>query len=372
VICLQAYQRFGLSTSMLVLVPFWGGLHMAVAQADAGAYTGRVFVDASMGDDNNSGLAAKAAVASIRRGIDLAQAGATVVVAPGTYREAVTMKEGVDLQGSGPETTIMDGRRSPAVVRGASHCRIEGFTITGYCDYDIHGVYCEDVNDFVISHNVIKENTSSGIFTLRSSIVACNNLVTNNRCAGIFVTYGSPNASLILNNTLRGNQNEADIALWLGARAVVANNILDDIDLNENTEDAAMLQYNDILAQPVQGSDISVDPLFADPDKGDYHLKSQAGRWDPAARTWVKDDVTSPCIDAGDPNDPVGSEPFPNGGRVNMGAYGGTAEASRSWFGKPTCETVVAGDINGDCRVDFIDMQILASHWLQDAHSRNR
>lgn len=42
------------------------------------------------------------------------------------------------------------------------------------------------------------------------------------------------------------------------------------------------------------------------------------------------DDVTSPCIDAGDPNSPVGDEPMPNGGRVNMGAYGGTAEASKS------------------------------------------
>jgi hypothetical protein len=63
---------------------------------------------------------------------------------------------------------------------------------------------------------------------------------------------------------------------------------------------------------------------------GDYHLKSQAGRWDPVSKSWVKDDVTSSCIDAGDPNSPVGDEPQPNGGRINMGAYGGTAEASMS------------------------------------------
>jgi hypothetical protein len=63
---------------------------------------------------------------------------------------------------------------------------------------------------------------------------------------------------------------------------------------------------------------------------GDYHLKSQAGRWDPVSKSWVVDVVTSPCIDAGDPNNPIGSEPFPNGGRINMGAYGGTAEASKS------------------------------------------
>ncbi|MBN1507997.1 MAG: hypothetical protein JW955_14185, partial [Sedimentisphaerales bacterium] len=63
---------------------------------------------------------------------------------------------------------------------------------------------------------------------------------------------------------------------------------------------------------------------------GDYHMKSLAGRWDPNQQRWVMDDVSSPCIDAGDPNTPVGEEPQPNGGRVNLGAYGGTAEASKS------------------------------------------
>ncbi len=67
------------------------------------------------------------------------------------------------------------------------------------------------------------------------------------------------------------------------------------------------------------------DDLFIE---GDYHLKSRAGRWDPAA--WVQDDVTSTCVDAGDPATPFEDEPRPNGSRVNMGFYGGTAEASKS------------------------------------------
>jgi hypothetical protein len=98
---------------------------------------------------------------------------------------------------------------------------------------------------------------------------------------------------------------------------------------------------------------------------GDYHLKSQAGRWERDGRSWVKDDVTSLCIDAGDVGAPVGREPFPNGGVVNMGAYGGTAEASKSYFGEPVCDTIVAGDINGDCKVDFADFEIFALHWLE-------
>jgi hypothetical protein len=140
---------------------------------------------------------------------------------------------------------------------------------------------------------------------------------------------------------------------------------------------------------------ISADPCFASPGywdpngtpedanddfwvDGDYHLKSQAGRWQPAEisnfgfrtsnlpqGTWVKDDATSPCIDAGDPASPIGFEPFPNGGIVNMGAYGGTPEASKSYFGGPVCETIVAGDINGDCKVDFKDFSFIALHWLE-------
>jgi len=71
---------------------------------------------------------------------------------------------------------------------------------------------------------------------------------------------------------------------------------------------------------------ISVDPLFADAANSDFHLKSQSGRWN--GITWVKDDVTSQCIDAGDPGDDYSNEPSPNGNRINIGVYGNTAEAS--------------------------------------------
>jgi hypothetical protein len=142
---------------------------------------------------------------------------------------------------------------------------------------------------------------------------------------------------------------------------------------------------NDPRNAVVWGEDnVDVVPLFAlrgywdlngtadDPNddfwvEGDYHLKSQAGRWDPTSESWVVDEVTSPCIDAGDPNSPIGLEPFPNGGRINMGAYGGTIEASKSYFGGPPCETIMAGDINGDCKVDITDLMILVNHWHEDA-----
>ena len=117
---------------------------------------------------------------------------------------------------------------------------------------------------------------------------------------------------------------------------------------NNNGSTISITHSNVQGSWPGQGN-IDLDPCFCHPAAGDYHLLSG-----------------SPCIDAGDPMSPIGHEPFPNGGIVNMGAYGGTAEASKSYFGEPPCETIVAGDINGDCIVDFKDFRLLALHWLAE------
>jgi hypothetical protein len=126
------------------------------------------------------------------------------------------------------------------------------------------------------------------------------------------------------------------------------------------------ITYSDVQDGWADEGNLNKDPCFADPINNDYHLKSQAGRWDANDGRWTIDEVTSPCIDAGDPFSPIGLEPFPNGGIVNMGAYGGTAEASKSYFNKPPCELIVAGDINGDCEIDFRDFFFVALHWLED------
>ncbi len=87
------------------------------------------------------------------------------------------------------------------------------------------------------------------------------------------------------------------------------------------TEGTASVEWNE--------RNITNDPLFA--ATGDVHLRSRGGRWDNAVQEWVEDDDISPCIDAGDPEDAVGDETRPNGNRINMGAYGRTARASRTW-----------------------------------------
>ena len=98
----------------------------------------------------------------------------------------------------------------------------------------------------------------------------------------------------------------------------------------EEIKGSASVSYSDVQGGWPGEGNIDAAPYFVDPDNGDYHLRSQAGRWDPNSESWVIDDTSSPCIDAGDPNDPVGLERFSNGDRINMGAYGGTPEASLS------------------------------------------
>ena len=105
-------------------------------------------------------------------------------------------------------------------------------------------------------------------------------------------------------------------------------------EICNNDRSIITISYSDVDGGWPGEGNLQADPLFADPNSGDYHLRSQAGRWDPTTQSWVLDDITSPCIDAGDPNTPIGDEPSPNGLSINMGNYGGTSEASLSVAGQ--------------------------------------
>ncbi|MGB9131303.1 MAG: disaggregatase related repeat-containing protein [Methanosarcina sp.] len=75
-------------------------------------------------------------------------------------------------------------------------------------------------------------------------------------------------------------------------------------------------------------TDIYVNPLFANQKNHDYHLKSSSGRWN--GNIWIKDNLSSPCIDAGYPSSAYSYEPENNGDRINIGKYGNTIYASKS------------------------------------------
>ncbi|MBP7051475.1 MAG: right-handed parallel beta-helix repeat-containing protein [Phycisphaerae bacterium] len=94
---------------------------------------------------------------------------------------------------------------------------------------------------------------------------------------------------------------------------------------------------------------------------GDYHLQSEIGRWDANERSWVVDSQTSRCIDAGDPSSTWAAELWPHGRRINLGAYGGTAQASMS-----SSDAGLATDLDSDGSVGAPDLMLLAESWLTD------
>ncbi len=90
--------------------------------------------------------------------------------------------------------------------------------------------------------------------------------------------------------------------------------------------------------------------------------RSQRGRYWPEHDVWVLDQVTSPCVDAGDPAADFSCEPTPNGGRLNIGAHGGTAYAEMS-------EMSVRSDVNGDGSTDANDLQLFLDLWNRQSQS---
>jgi parallel beta-helix repeat protein len=252
--------------------------------------------------------------------------------------------------------TVINGSSRAVTFSGGEDINsiLRGFTITGANN----GIYCTEATP-VIADCTITGNTNAGIKLYSSgnpTITGCS--IIANGGAGIemhsrksarytFYNYPQISNSIIAKNFLQGifggvpTITNCTIVENIqggiyGSRPAVTNSI---IYFNGNTqiaESTATVTYSDVQGSWPGLGNIDEDPLFVslywissnNTDAGDYHLKSQAGRWDLGSQTWVQDNVTSPCIDKGDPASPVGNEPVPNGGIINMGAYGGTAQAS--------------------------------------------
>ena len=78
---------------------------------------------------------------------------------------------------------------------------------------------------------------------------------------------------------------------------------------------------------------------FAYLESIDAHLLSAAGYWTNDGTEQPGSAKTSTAIDRGDPESAYANEPSPNGGRVNLGAYGNTAQASKTPTGQPSVES---------------------------------
>jgi hypothetical protein len=211
------------------------------------------------------------------------------------------------------------------------------------------GIFCDSIADVTIQNCIISNNNTleefgygGGIYcAYPDDLAVINCTITNNSVidegGGIyFYAHEGSSTGTFINNIIWGNSPD-QIYIY----------------------DAGIVLYSDIQGGWPALGNIDIDPCFADADANDYHLKSQAGRWDPNSQTWVADAVTSPCIDAGNPGCPPDAEPLPNGNRINMGFYGGTSKASKS-----PANFRSLSDLDNDWNVDFNDLAIFVSYWL--------
>lgn len=222
-----------------------------------------------------------------------------------------------------------------------------------------------------------------GIYTKSSSGSIKNCLIYSNECRGGpggvnvcgsgFVgncygggVYGGVDviSCTITDNQLYGTLKDGG-GFYCTAVSLINNSIL----WNNNDEEiysfgsVPIVSYSNIQGGWTGTGNTDTDPLFANPGNGDYHLKSQAGRWNPNSQSWVTDAVTSLCIDAGDPNSDWTVELWPHGKRINMGAYGGTPQASMS------LSTVgnIANLNNDPCdAINFNDLSLFIEKWLYE------
>ncbi|MCK4623999.1 MAG: right-handed parallel beta-helix repeat-containing protein [Phycisphaerae bacterium] len=261
---------------------------------------------------------------------------------------------------------INAGANSGLLVDGHHYCLMSDNFVRGSqasvrMGQSIYHAIIENNTFTEASRYAVMINTQLGM----RKVLIRNNLIYNNRKVGILVTqYKNPrrlSRVVLTNNVIYNNGGDGIRKITEHVLLDVSNNIIagnKGYGINYPA-DKITLSHNDVWNN-LQGNyhggctagpgDFSRDPLFADPSKGDFHLKSKAGRWDPKAKKWVKDEVQSPCIDAGNPKVKTGSwdlklekwvkfkvekadcsmEPVPNGGRGNVGAYGNTKEASKS------------------------------------------
>jgi len=283
----------------------------------------------------------------IQEAIDVAASGAMIFVHAGTYRESIDLLgKRIELTGFDPDDPnraawpVIDGGGSSPVVSfthgEGPDCLLAGLVITAGKGRQAGAIRCTaaspTITNCLIVGNRATDSDGAAVYCTDSRAAFINCTITDNHAGALGTALYLRNSSVSVTNSI----------LWGNTPA----------QLLSTGTGKPLVRYSAVAGSWPGTGNLTADPLFAvagrwadrndppvtvkpdDPNAvwvtGDYHLQSQTGRSDPKTGKWLQDKLTSRCIDAGDPAIPVGREPPPNGGIINMGAYGGTAEASKS------------------------------------------
>ena len=247
---------------------------------ESGYYLRVWYVSQFDGDDENNGQTEDTAFGSIQHAIDQAGDTDTIRVYPGVYHGEV------DLQG---KALALEGIPTQ-----------EGIAILEHRDDFVLSLHRGEGPDTVVRNFVIREGLI-GVFLAGTSPTLENLTVINN-------SYGIEayaDADPLIRNCILWKNTDSDL---FGCQALYS--------------------CVDRLEQAVGPGNFSADPLFMNLLQSDYHLRSTRGSFLTEYGLWILDEVTSPCIDAGDPISDVRNERQPNNDLINTGAYGGTSYAS--------------------------------------------
>jgi hypothetical protein len=185
---------------------------------------------------------------------------------------------------------------------------------TGYTNA---GITMQNFDNTIIENNVFDNCGHAAIkWYVWSGYVAQQNAK--------FTTYVRNN--IIMNNAGTSSVTGSGVGIWNTqpsyATFIVQNNNFYN-NKNGNTYGGGFTMSDNLNADP-----LCADPTNSNINARDYHLRSKAGRY--SNGKWVTDSVSSPLIDAGYSGSAYSKEPSPNGGRINIGRYGNTPEASKS------------------------------------------
>ena len=206
------------------------------------------------------------------------------------------------------------------------------------------------VRNCTIAYNITQSSASSGGITVYRGDVDISNTILwkNQRYHLTTKGYGkdvhvASTGSARIRHSLVTSLDAADETLG-GANLVVDPDTVFAADPRLVTSTAAFEALLTTTASAVYYT-YTNPTIYEDLASMDAHLLSPAGYCVNGGTAGPATAVTSTAIDAGDPTADYANEPSPNGSRLNLGAYGNSAEASRTPTGQPeaTVEVVFPG-----------------------------